>query len=75
MPIRIEISSYNFLNTGAKQWDLLIAELFTTLFMIIYELVYNLTILLILITALDNGVKVTSKINLHYISQKVIAFN
>lgn len=38
-------------------------------------LVYNLIILLILITALANKVKVTSKINLHYISQKVIAFN
>lgn len=75
MPIKVEITSFNFFNTGAKQWDPLIAELFTTLFMMIYELVYNLIILLILITALANKVKVTSKINLHYISRKVIAFN
>lgn len=42
----------------------------------IYEFVYNLIILLILlITASANKVKVISKINLHYISQKVTASN
>lgn len=76
VPIKVEISSCNFFNIGEKQGDPLIAELLTTLCMMIYELAYNLIMLLILlITALANKVKVTSKINLHYISEKVIAFN
>lgn len=44
--------------------------------MMIYEFVYNLIILLIfLITDSANTVKVTYKINLRYISQKVTASN